>query len=114
MTSDQAGQFSDPNRNPYDSDAVTEGEPVVQETSVTDPVGTNEGEVDEADSTEDLEPLYDFLEELDGEHMKALFKIAVALDPFETKADGSWRWNDAQRQVIGDMASTYNDCGLTE
>jgi hypothetical protein len=108
MTSDQAGQFSDPNRNPYES------EPTVQETSVSDPVGTNEGEADEADSTEDLDPLFDFLEELGDEHTKALFKIAVALDPFETKADGSWRWDDAQRQVIGDMASTYNDCGLTE
>lgn len=78
----------------------------VQESSVADSEGTNEVE----DDGENLDYLFDHLQDLNDNQTLTLFTVLDELDPLEM-VDGNYRWTSQQRDVIGEAQTAYKEAG---
>lgn len=63
-------------------------------------------------STEDLDMVFDWLNELGDGETKALFDLLCAIDPFERTDAGDFRWTDEQRKLLAEAKQTYGDAGF--
>lgn len=65
--------------------------------------------------TQDLDALFDWLQELGDEETIALFELLGGIDPLESElVDGvrTFKYSEAQRKLLGEAASTFKSAGF--